>query len=213
MRLLCHRGYWRKKNEQNSLPALLKAIYSGHGVETDVRDCDGELVISHDMPTRLNALTLEAFLQSYIATGKGGLLGLNIKSDGLHHRLLDVLKRFSVENYFVFDMSVPDTIGYIARAIPFATRLSEYEDGRWLLEQSNTVWLDAFEREWYSLDFIVSQLELGKRVCVVSPELHKRPHRKLWDELRLIPTSLDQNLHLCTDFFLEAEEVFDVGRN
>lgn len=213
MRLLCHRGYWQHKSEQNALATLERAIHSGYGVETDIRDCDGELVISHDMPTCLNALTLESFLTSYIATGKKGLLALNIKSDGLHHRLLEVLGRFGVENYFAFDMSVPDTLGYIRSGIPFAARLSEYEDGRWLLDHSNTVWLDAFEGEWYSRDFIISLLVSGKRVCVVSSELHKRPHRKLWDELRLIPVPLAQELYLCTDFFLEAEEVFNVIRN
>jgi hypothetical protein len=213
MRLLCHRGYWRYKSEQNTLAALERAGHSGYGVETDIRDCDGELIISHDMPTCMNSLSLEVFLNSYIATGKNGLLALNIKSDGLQHKLRDLLARFGVENYFVFDMSVPDTLGYIRTGIPFAARLSEYEDGHWLRGHSNTVWLDAFEDEWYSRDFINSLLESGKRVCVVSPELHKRPHKKLWDELRLIPAPLAQDLYLCTDLFSEAEEVFNVIRN
>jgi hypothetical protein len=51
MKLLCHRGYRQRKSEQNSLAALELAILGGNGVETDIRDCDGELVISHDMPT------------------------------------------------------------------------------------------------------------------------------------------------------------------
>jgi len=168
---------------------------------------------SHDTPRLAGALTLERFLTAYVAAGRRGMLALNIKADGLQEALQDVLTRFDVTRYFVFDMSVPDTLGYIRRGLPIAARLSEYEDGRWFFDQADTIWLDAFEGEWYSREYVIDLLESGKRVCVVSPELHKRPHRMLWEELRTIPESLTQELYLCTDLFLEAMEAFNVQKN
>ena len=213
MNLLCPRGYWGRGETRNSLAALERAIRCGFGVETDIRDCDGVLVVAHDAPRLASALTLESFLTAYVAAGRRGMLALNIKADGLQEALQDALARFSVTRYFVFDMSVPDTLGYIKRGLPIAVRLSEYEDGRWFFDQADTIWLDAFEGEWYSREYVIDLLKSGKRVCVVSPELHKRPHRMLWEELRTIPDSLTQELYLCTDFFLEAMEVFNVERD
>lgn len=49
--ILAHRGWWTSREDQNSLDALTRALTAGFGVETDIRDCAGRLVVSHDMPT------------------------------------------------------------------------------------------------------------------------------------------------------------------
>ena len=41
MKLLAHRGFWQKKEEQNSLIALQKSFEMGLGIETDLRDTGG----------------------------------------------------------------------------------------------------------------------------------------------------------------------------
>lgn len=60
MKILCHRGYWRDKFHKNSAEAFKRSFDSGYGTETDFRDLDGTLVISHD-PARCGALTVEDF--------------------------------------------------------------------------------------------------------------------------------------------------------
>ena len=40
------------------------------------------------------------------------MLALNIKSDGISEILKKTLKKYSIKNYFVFDMSVPELIQY-----------------------------------------------------------------------------------------------------
>ena len=60
LKIIAHRGFWLEKSEQNSLKAFKKAFENGFGVETDVRDFNGELVISHDIATK-NALPLRKF--------------------------------------------------------------------------------------------------------------------------------------------------------
>ena len=38
-----HRGWWLTPAEKNSKAAFERALAAGYGIETDVRDCDGEL--------------------------------------------------------------------------------------------------------------------------------------------------------------------------
>lgn len=211
MKLLCHRGHWTKRENQNSLEAFERAISHGYGIETDIRDCDGELVISHDAPLKLGSVTLSDFLKKYSVSDVKPMLALNIKADGLHEKLKSALEAYGVVNYFVFDMSVPDTLGYMRLDMPFAVRLSEFEDGGQLLAKAKYVWLDAFESEWYSVELIEKLIAQGKNVAIVSPELHKRSHSALWMKLKNIHGM--EQLYLCTDLINEAEVVFNVKTN
>ena len=211
MKLLCHRGYWIKNVDQNGLESFKRAISNGYGIETDIRDCDGELVISHNPPLKLGGIKLSDFLKLYSCSKARSTLALNIKSDGLHEKLKSTLDEYGVTNYFVFDMSVPDTLGYSLLNMPFAVRLSEFEDASRLLAKAKYVWLDAFEGEWYSVELIERLIAQGKHVAIVSPELHKRPHAALWMRLKTIRDM--GRLYLCTDLINEAEEVFNVKAN
>ena len=130
---------------------------------------------SHDAPRR-NALTLSQMLDIYCAQSATLPLALNIKSDGLYEPLRDMLAAYGVEDYFVFDMSIPDTIGYLRGGHPVFTRQSDYERTPLFYSRSSGIWLDAFEEEWTTSDVVDAHLAAGKRVCVVSPELHRRLH-------------------------------------
>ena len=48
--IIAHRGYWKNENEKNKKAAFERAFDCGFGVETDLRDIKGEIVISHNMP-------------------------------------------------------------------------------------------------------------------------------------------------------------------
>jgi glycerophosphoryl diester phosphodiesterase len=50
MKIIAHRGMWFNKHEQNTLVAFERALENGFGIETDFRDFNGSLVISHDLP-------------------------------------------------------------------------------------------------------------------------------------------------------------------
>lgn len=106
-------------------------------------------------------------------------------------------------------MSVPDSLGYLRNGSPVFLRCSEYEQpSRNLLSMAKGIWLDAFEGEWYGLELIQGFFKQGKAVCVVSPELHKRPHLDHWARLKQWGFHLHSDALLCTDFPLEAEEYF-----
>lgn len=58
-----------KKNEQNKLVAFKRAINFGFGIETDIRDFNGKLVISHDLPN-INSIKLLELLKLILKSKK-----------------------------------------------------------------------------------------------------------------------------------------------
>lgn len=208
MRILSHRGFWLSPAEKNTTAAFERSFVSGFGTETDLRDLDGALVISHD-PPRQGALTAEAFLLLHRAVDPRLPLALNIKADGLQRMVADVLERLEVPEAFVFDMAVPDMLGWIAAGVPVFTRISDVEPDPALADRAAGVWLDAFHADWWDASTIDRLLDQGLSVCVVSPELHKRDHRPAWDTLAAIATAAaSDRLMLCTDFPQQAREFF-----
>lgn len=194
MQIISHRGYWKEKDERNQAAAFHRSFDLGFGTETDVRDVAGTLVISHDMPTG-GELTLDELLT--IMAGRNLPLAMNIKADGLASALKAKFAEYGHTNWFAFDMSVPDMRSYLALGMPTYTRMSEVELTPAWLDAATGVWLDGFEGEWFTNSQIQTLLDAGKRVCIVSPELHNRPPKALWDRLKELEG--EERLMLCTD--------------
>jgi len=207
MKFIAHRGHWLKPEEKNSRAAFERALRQGFGIETDLRDAQQKVIIAHDM-ARGDEMSLEDFLALCRAHPEAGPLALNIKADGLQQPVHTALSAQRGLQAFVFDMAVPDALGYIQRGIPTFTRASEYEPQPAYWAQAQGVWLDAFEHEWYATELIQAWLNAGKQVCVVSPELHRRPPQALWQRLREAHLHAQEGLSLCTDFPQDAREYF-----
>jgi glycerophosphoryl diester phosphodiesterase len=207
MQILSHRGYWRLPEEKNTLIAFERSFRLGFGTETDIRDVQGELVISHDPPVG-SPLRLEQLLDLYKAEGQDLPLALNIKADGLHKQLLEMLNTWNVTNYFVFDMSVPDALGYLKSGANVFTRQSEYEPQPSFYSEAVGVWIDGFHGEWYTKTDITSHIDAGKKVCLVSPDLHHRPYEASWAEMATWSLPSDAEVSLCTDDPERAKECF-----
>ena len=203
MKILSHRGFWTDPSERNRQAAFERSFACGFGLETDVRDCPGRLVISHDMPGG-SEMSLAAFLELF--GGRDLPLALNIKADGLADEVTRAMSAAAVPEWFAFDMSVPDTLAYLDAGAPVFVRMSELEPESPLLERAAGVWLDAFFGDWYGTGRVASLLSRGKRVCVVSPELHRRPHDSLWRVLE--PLAEHPGLLLCTDHPDRARSFF-----
>lgn len=206
MKILAHRGYWKTKKEQNTSIAFERSFSLGLGIETDIRDHLRKVVVSHDMATgkEISLSSLLSLSASY-HTGQHLTLALNIKSDGLAHSLNHV-STYPQLDCFVFDMSVPDMRSYLDLGIPTFTRMSEVESHPIWLDDSSGVWLDSFETEWFDNSLIQMLMRQGKRVCIVSSEIHQRDHIPLWMGLRSI-SNRDQLL-LCTDIPEKAADFF-----
>ena len=168
--------------------------------------CD-RTVVSHDPPlVQQNPGTAQWFADLVRSTGNTGRLALNIKADGLQRALLDTFQTagLPLTQVFAFDMSVPDTLGYFATPMPVYTRMSEYEDTSVFMDRAQGVWVDNFTGGFPQIARSQAIMGQGLRAALVSPELHGRDHRPLWDDI--LKNRLHENplFELCTDFPQDA---------
>lgn len=196
MAILSHRGYWFEAAEKNTVVAFQRSFALGYGTETDVRDSCGELVISHD-PPKGGELTLAGLLA--LAGDKQLPLAINIKADGLAQLVAAEMARHGYTNWFVFDMSVPDTRAQLAAGNATYVRMSEIEMAPPFMDTASGVWLDAFESDNWRIAALASLLQRNLKVCLVSPELHRREHMQFWQELKESGLHANANVSLCTD--------------
>lgn len=208
MLFLAHRGWWTVPSEKNTREAFERAFRQGYGIETDLRDHNGHVVISHDPPTGADLMTFADLLVLH-AECKGGPLALNIKADGLQSSVMNTLAAYPQVDYFVFDMAVPDALGYLRSGARTYTRQSEYEREPSFYGRAAGVWLDAFDGDWIGPEVIEPHLAAGKQVALVSPELHGRDPLPAWTAWRdLVRQAPAAALQLCTDYPDRAQEFF-----
>lgn len=208
MQIIAHRGYWKSADEKNTLNAFKAALQDGYGIETDFRDCLGELIISHDIANE-QSLKVRALFELYSAEDNNVPLAINIKSDGIQGLLKKLLEEFHISNYFLFDMSVPEMV--VARSVnlKFYTRQSDVENECVLYKDACGVWLDSFfEKDWLTIEILKNHLQNQKKVGLISPEIHGYDKYKMWRMLKeegIISSSL---VSICTDTPGEAKEYF-----
>jgi hypothetical protein len=152
--------------------AQLTDVPATFGVELDLRDDGDRLVLQHD-PFKAG----EDF-EEYLTHYNHGLMILNIKSEAIEERVLDLIRISSVRDYFFLDSSFPMIRRLIAdgeRRI--ALRFSEFEPVEMALAmagQVEWVWIDCFTKMPLT-DEVYRQLKAAFRLCIVSPELQGRP--------------------------------------
>lgn len=192
------------------MEAVEESYKNNWGIETDIRDFDTKLVISHDIATSAS-YSVDKIFSLYHTHKCDGCLALNIKADGLSGLLNEKLQEFAIENYFVFDMSIPETLRYISLGMNVFIRCSEYETpNEELYNKSAGIWLDAFTEIWYDKNYVHSHLQKGKKIAIVSPELHGRNYTSLWEMIRMNKWHQDEKMLLCTDLPDEAKTYFNV---
>lgn len=213
LEIISHRGYWKDDSEKNTKIAFQRSFKLGFGTETDVRDMGSQILISHDIP-KGKELRLEDFFEIYKDSRCEGSIALNIKSDGLQNEVKKIIKNYDIGNYFVFDMSIPDTLKYVDEKIPVYVRVSEYEQPTIeLLNISCGLWFDYFKKDNEKMKLLEEATFLigSKKICVVSPELHKKTPESFWNDIKNAKNVNLNNLILCTDFPERAQEYFKTG--
>ncbi|WP_163131636.1 hypothetical protein [Agarivorans sp. Alg241-V36] len=205
--IIAHRGFWFDIAEQNTQVAFERALSNKFGIETDLRDHDGFVVISHDMPDS-QSMSYNEFLTTCSRYDRQLVLALNIKSDGLQA----LLKQSEIRNsHFYFDMSVPDMLGFHKQQLPTYSRYSDIETVPSLYKESPGIWLDNFRDETLDLDALKRFLIDKKSVVLVSPELHNRDKTGYWESLKKFINRNQQwseLIGLCTDYPSKAREYF-----
>ena len=192
--IIAHRGLWTNRSDQNSHFAISTALNSGFAVESDFRDIFGDLVISHDLPSRDNSLLFDVSWSEY-------RIAYNIKSDGMSPHFQRVLQSMNDTNSFVFDGSIPEMFKIRNLGIPHALRLSEYESE--LSWDVKFVWVDGFNEDWWLDNTKILSLLESRHVIFVSPELHGREHERAFDWFSELRVNESLNFSVCTDYPLQ----------
>lgn len=211
IQIISHRGYWNQSCEKNSLESFENALTNGFGIETDLRDFDGNIIISHDMPKKdSSSISIDKLFQLYNNLNSNEILALNIKSDGLSNLINNSIKKYNIKNYFFFDMSVPDMLHYKNASLNFFTRHSDIELEPTFYSESSGVWLDELCSTWISEEVIEKHYSNNKNICIVSPELHGRPHKNSWEKYKKIHMNYPKIcLCICTDYPEKARRFFE----
>ena len=199
MEILAHRGFWKIPDEKNSLLSIENALKNGWGIETDIRDYAGKLVISHNIATE-RCIETETVFSYYARQQCDSTLALNVKADGIQELVREELSKYEIENYFLFDMSVPEMVVNAEKHLNYYTRHSDIEENCVMYEDARGVWVDSFwDYAWLKPAVIERHLEAGKDVCIVSPELHGKDYNPIWKMLKDSKIYQSDYLKLCTD--------------
>lgn len=158
-------------HRRNSV-AELNATPVRYGVEVDIRSSGSQLIISHD--PFIAGESFEEWLEAY----KHGTLILNVKEEGLEDRLISLMDRAAIENYFFLDQSFPYLIKYSKMGVHrCAVRVSEFESintALTLAGKVDWVWVDCFTQFPLTNDDAKTLQAAGFKLCLVSPELQGR---------------------------------------
>jgi len=139
------------------------------GIEVDIRSYDKEIIIHHD------PFIIGESFDKWLNFFKHGLLILNVKEEGLEKRLLELMKKNDIEDFFFLDQSFP----FLKKTIDMgenrcAVRISEYESIETALSLSGKVewaWIDCFSKFPLKYNDAKNLKDAGYKLCFVSPEL------------------------------------------
>ncbi|WP_418513908.1 hypothetical protein [Corallibacter sp.] len=147
----------------------LKELPHDYGVELDIRDYENNLIIHHDPFT--NGESFEDYLKHY----SHGTMILNIKSERIEHKVLELIKKYEIKKYFFLDSSFP-MIYLLSKSGEknVALRYSEFEGLDTIFNMANKVkwvWVDCFSKLPITTETYKQLKDLNFKICLVSPEL------------------------------------------
>ncbi|MGB5692799.1 MAG: hypothetical protein WBM43_09360 [Flavobacteriaceae bacterium] len=151
----------------------LQELSVDFGVEIDLRDHpNGHIHIAHD-PFE-EGESFEDYLKAY----RHGTMILNVKSERIEFKILELLKKYAIKEYFFLDSSFPMIHTLVSRGERnIALRFSEFEGidtPRNMMGKINWIWVDCFTKLPIDFERYSELKEMGYKICLVSPELQGR---------------------------------------
>ena len=160
----------------------LQTIDTRYGIEIDLRSYGKDVIVTHDVFRE--AETLDTWIKNF----QHALLILNVKEEGIEEKILEIVRRAGVEEYFFLDQSFP----FLMRTLRTgnsrsALRFSDFESVETALlitPRPNWIWVDSFSGDWEHLAVSAERLHsLGYKICVAAPELHGRDDEREVEQL------------------------------
>ena len=152
--------------------AELEKLPTEYGVELDLRDCGDRIFLQHDPFS--DGENFDDYLRNY----SHGTMILNVKSERIEHRVLELLQAHGIQQYFFLDSSFP-MIELLSREgeSNVALRFSEYEGMDTILNMKDRVdwvWVDCFTKLPLDRESFGVLKDAGFKLCLVSPCLWGR---------------------------------------
>ena len=148
----------------------LKKVMTTNGVEIDLRSRNNEIILHHD-PFE-NGVKFKDWLKHY----KHRFMVLNVKEEGLEKKIVKILKKNRIKNYFFHDQTFSSLLKNMNK-VKVSLRFSEYEELKktnFLFKNIKWLWVDNFT-EFPLRDKFYKYLKKNKvKICLVSPELVKK---------------------------------------
>ena len=154
----------------------LDKLPSQYGVELDLRDdLNGRIYIQH------NPFEPGEDFEEYLKHYHHGLMILNIKSERIEHKVLELIDKYAVKDYFFLDSSFPmikllSDMGETNIALRFS-ELEGLDTIRNMAGKATWVWVDCFTKLPIDKDSYAELKKLGYKLCMVSPELEGQPEK------------------------------------
>ena len=150
----------------------LKKIPPNFGIEIDVNVHQDKLVLKHD-PFGTGDL-----LKNFLNFFNHKFLIINVKIEGIEKNILNYLNKRKIKNFFFLDSSFPYMFRLSKKLTKkFALRISDFESIETAYKMKNKIewiWIDCFNNYNISLKEIKKLQNLKYKLCLVSPDLHKR---------------------------------------
>ena len=181
----------------------LEKVPNDIGIEFDVHAYGNKLVIAHD------AFCDGILFNEFVQKASKRFLAVNIKEEGIEESVLEVLFRSKCENFFLFDVSVPQLFRLgknFSKHLAFRYSQLEKIDYEYCRNYAEFLWLDTFDGTfWPSQEIIEDLKNLSYKICFVSPELHRPPigdHKIFQSTLLKYKTILSDEDLICTKYYL-----------
>jgi hypothetical protein len=140
------------------------------GIEFDIRDTGGDIVVQHD--PFLGGQLFTDFLK-FCPSNKFYIV--NVKSEGIERRAIADLEAHGIMQFFLLDCSIPMMVRLGREGERrLAVRLSEYESLATVEAMApfvSWVWVDVFTQLPLTNAIETSIRNNGLKLCLVSPEL------------------------------------------
>lgn len=154
----------------------LRQLDRSCGVEVDLRDdLEGRIYISH------NPFEPGEDFENYLKEYHHGTMILNIKSERIEHKVLELLNKYKIDQYFFLDSSFPmikllTDMGENKMALRFS-ELEGLDTIRNMRGKVSWVWVDCFTKLSITSENYNELKTLGYKLCLVSPELEGQPEK------------------------------------
>ena len=137
------------------------------GVEIDLRSNKKNIYLHHN--PFLKGVSLTNWVKHY----DHKLIVLNVKEEGLESKIIKILKKNKIKNYFFHDQTF-STLLKNKRKTKVSIRTSEYEDLKkknYLFRYIKWLWVDHFNKFELNKQLYNLLKKQKVKICIVSPEL------------------------------------------